>query len=142
MTPDLIFSTANLLALLAWILLALFPRRRIVVDVIVGIAVPVMLAAVYSVIVATTWSASEGGFSSLPDVAMLFNNRWMLLAGWVHYLAFDLLIGRWEVHDARERGIPHLLVLPCLALTFLFGPAGWLLYQAVRTGPGAARASD
>ena len=142
MTPDLIFSTANLLALLAWILLALFPRRRIVVDAIVGVAVPVMLAAVYSAIVATAWSTSEGGFSSLSDVAMLFNNRWMLLAGWVHYLAFDLLIGRWEVHDARERGIPHLLVLPCLALTCLFGPAGWLLYQAVRTGPGAARAWD
>lgn len=141
MTPDLIFSAANLLTLLVWILLALLPSRRIVVDVIVGVAVPAILAAVYTAIVATAWSGSEGGFSSLPDVAMLFNNRWMLLAGWVHYLAFDLLIGRWEVHDARARGIPHLLVLPCLALTFLFGPVGWLLYQAVRTVPGTTRTS-
>ena len=57
---------------------------------------------------------------------------WLLLAGWLHYLAFDLLIGRWEVRDAQQRGIPHLLVIPCLALTFLFGPAGWLLYRVVQ----------
>jgi hypothetical protein len=34
--------------------------------------------------------------------------------------------------DARALGIPHWLVLPCLALAFLFGPAGWLLYAVVR----------
>jgi len=43
------------------------------------------------------------------------------------------LVGSWELQDARERAIPHLLVVPCLALTFLFGPAGWLLYTVVRS---------
>ena len=71
-------------------------------------------------------------FSSLDGVASLFANRWLLLAGWTHYLAFDLLVGVWEVHDSRDRRIPHLLVIPCLALTFMFGPAGWLLYQLIR----------
>jgi Domain of unknown function (DUF4281) len=47
-------------------------------------------------------------------------------------LAFDLLVGSWIVRDARERGIAHLLLLPSLALTFLFGPAGWLSYLIVR----------
>ena len=56
----------------------------------------------------------------------------MLLAGWTHYLAFDLFIGGWEVRDAQRRGIPHLLVVPALVLTFLFGPAGLLLYLAIR----------
>ncbi len=97
-----------------------------------GTAVPAALAALYAVIVAAAWSASPGGFSSLQEVAMLFSNPWLLLAGWIHYLAFDLLIGTWEVRDAREHGVPHAFVLPCLALTFLFGPAGWLLYRGVR----------
>ena len=57
----------------------------------------------------------------------------MLLAGWIHYLAFDLLVGTWEARDSRERGIPHLLLVPCLILTFLFGPAGWLLYLGMRS---------
>ena len=76
---------------------------------------------------------AEGGFSSLAGVAALFREPWLLLAGWVHYLAFDMLVGNWEVRDARSRGIPHLLVVPCLVLTFLFGPAGWLLYTGVRS---------
>ena len=88
--------------------------------------------SVYVAIIASAWGGSEGGFSSLDGVASLFANRWLLLAGWTHYLAFDLLVGGWEVRDARERGIPHLLVVPCLALTFMFGPAGWLLYQLIR----------
>ena len=67
-----------------------------------------------------------------PTSTTLFSNPWALLAGWIHYLAFDLLIGTWETRDAREHGVPHLLLVPCLVLTFLFGPAGWLLYRGVR----------
>ena len=66
-------------------------------------------------------------------------NPWLLLAGWLHYLAFDLLIGTWEVRDARERGIPHVVVVPCLVLTFMLGPAGWLLYLALRFAVAARR---
>jgi len=132
MSAEQTFTVANLLALAAWVLLAVFPRRRAVTDVIAGTAVPAAFAALYSVIVAAAWSGSSGGFSSLAAVAALFSSPWLLLAGWIHYLAFDLLIGTWEVRDARAHGIPHAFVLPCLALTFLFGPAGWLLYRGVR----------
>ena len=99
---------------------------------VAGTAVPALFAAAYIVMIASSWSASEGGFSSLDGVAALFANRWLLLAGWTHYLAFDLLVGVWEVSDSRQRRIPHVLVVPCLALTFMFGPAGWLLYQLIR----------
>jgi len=138
MSPNQIFSLVNLIALAAWLLLAIVPRRRITA-VVAGTAVPVLMAMVYTAILLIMWRGSEGGFSSLADVLLLFGHPWLLLAGWTHYLAFDLLIGNWEVRDAQERGIPHLLVLPCLALTFLFGPAGWLLYRAVRIGHGARR---
>lgn len=132
MMPEQIFSVANLVALAAWILLAVFPRRA-VVSTITGTATPVLLATTYVAVVAVMWGTRTGGFGSLAEVASLFSNRWLLLAGWVHYLAFDLLIGHWEVRDAQSRGIPHVLVLPSLALTFLFGPAGWLLYLILRT---------
>ncbi len=56
----------------------------------------------------------------------------MLLAGWLHYLAFDLFVGAWEVRDASTHGVPHVLVVPCLLLTFLLGPIGLLAYHAVR----------
>jgi Domain of unknown function (DUF4281) len=139
MSPNQIFSIVNFLALGCWLLLAVLPGKKWVSAVAAGVAVPALFAAIYSVIIALTFSSAEGGFSSLSDVAALFRNPWLLLAGWIHYLAFDLLVGTWETRDARERGISHLLVLPCLVLTFLFGPAGWLLYLGVRSLYGRAR---
>jgi Domain of unknown function (DUF4281) len=133
MSPEQIFTIANAIAALSWLLLAVLPRRRWVTDTVTGKAVPALFAVLYIPIVATTFGRAEGGFSTLDGVASLFTNPWMLLAGWVHYLAFDLLIGTWEARDAPERGIPHLLVVPCLFLTFMFGPAGWLLYMGLRT---------
>jgi hypothetical protein len=143
MTPEQLFSIMNLAAVVSWMALALLPRQRWVARTVTGVAVPAMLAAVYVALVAVHWGG-PGGFSSLAAVALLFGNPWLLLAGWVHYLAFDLLVGSWEVRDARDRGVPHLLVIPCLFLTFMFGPAGWLLYQGVRLvarGSGRPRSS-
>jgi hypothetical protein len=131
-TPEQIFSIANLIAMAAWVALVILPGRRWVTEVLTSTAIPLLFAVAYTLIVATTFGRTPGGFSSLAAVATLFGNPWALLAGWIHYLAFDLLIGTWEARDARERGVPHLLLVPCLILTFLFGPAGWLLYRGVR----------
>jgi len=139
MTPDRLFSIANTIALAAWITMIVLQRRSWVLNVLIGRVVPAVFAAIYIAIVAGAWAGSTGGFSSLAGVAALFSNRWLLLAGWLHYLAFDLLIGRWELVDAQARGIGIVRVLPCLLLTFMFGPAGWLLYIIVRlTGPSRA----
>ena len=134
MMPDQIFAVANFAALCGWLLLVVLPRKRWVNHLVSGVAIPAAFAALYTIIIAIHFAGSDGGFSSLPDVARLFSNPWLLLAGWIHYLAFDLLVGSWEVRDARERGIAHVFVVPCLILTFLFGPAGWLLYLGIRSG--------
>lgn len=120
------------MALCAWILLVVLPRQQWVSSVLAPIAMPAFFALIYVAIIATQWKGSAGGFSSLSAVSILFSQPWLLLAGWVHYLAFDLFVGSWEVRDACERGIPHLAVVPCLLLTFLFGPAGWLAYSGLR----------
>jgi hypothetical protein len=138
MSAETVFSIANAAALVVWIALVLLPGRRWV-NQIAGSVVAALFAVAYVAIIAPRWLTSPGGFSSLTAVATLFANPWLLLAGWIHYLAFDLLIGSWEARDSRRLGIPHLLVVPCLVLTFMFGPAGWLLYMAVRSGLGASR---
>jgi hypothetical protein len=131
MTAEELFSILNLVAIAAWLPLLFLPRVRWTATV-VPMVVPFLLAIVYAVLVAATFGRSEGGFSSLAGVRALFDNPWALLAGWTHYLAFDLFIGGWELRDSHRRGIPHLLILPVLFLTFFFGPAGLLLYFAIR----------
>jgi hypothetical protein len=136
MTAEQLFSIVNLMAMIAWLTLIFLPRLRWTATRL-PVVMPALLAVLYVVLVATTLPHSEGGFSSLAGVRALFENPWALLAGWTHYLAFDLFIGGWEVRDAQRRGIPHLLIVPALVLTFLLGPAGLLLYLAIRSfAPG------
>lgn len=131
MTAEQLFSILNLVTVAAWLPLVFLPRRRWATTLL-PVAVPSALATIYVALVIATLTQGEGGFSSLTAVRTLFDNDWGLLAGWTHYLAFDLFIGGWEVRDAQRRGVPHLLVVPALVLTFLFGPAGFLIYLAVR----------
>ncbi|MDX2194207.1 MAG: ABA4-like family protein [Gemmatimonadales bacterium] len=131
MTNEQLFSIANTTALLGWIALALAPARTVR---LVRWAIPGALAVLYVALIIRSLGGGggEGGFDTLANVKRLFANDGALLAGWVHYLAFDLFTGTWEVRDAQALGIPHLAVVPCLLLTFLFGPAGWLLYAVLR----------
>ena len=132
MSLDLIFTVANGFALLGWLLLAFAPRWRFTHAVVVSGAMSLVLAGLYSVLLWMFHGTGEGGFGSLLEVVKLFRQPAMVLAGWVHYLAFDLFIGGWELRDAQRRGVPHLLLLPCLGLTLMFGPVGLLLYFGVR----------
>jgi hypothetical protein len=130
LTLDAAFSGASLLALAGWALLIVAPRWRFG-QTLAGFVIPGMLSLGYLVLIAVNWHGARGGFSSLDDVATLFASRPLLLAGWVHYLAFDLLIGAWLLRRAQREGVPHWAMLPVLALTFLFGPIGYLLYGLI-----------
>jgi hypothetical protein len=141
MTPDQLFAIANPLALLGWIALLLAPLAPRWTDRIAGLGIPALLSVGYTAVVLAHWSSGTGGFDTLPNVQALFTNPWIALAGWVHYLAFDLFVGAWEVRTARAGRIPHLLVLPCLVLTFLFGPAGLLAFLALRAAMAARHAT-
>ena len=132
MPTDSLFQSANTLALIGWIVLALSPLSPRWSDRISGLAIPLVLSAGYTALILAFWSRAPGGFDSLPNVMLLFTQPEIALAGWVHYLAFDLLIGAWIARMARAERISHLLVLPLLALTFLFGPAGYLAFTLLR----------
>ena len=51
---------------------------------------------------------------------------------WVHFLAFDLFVGRWAYLDSRERGVNVFVMAPVLFLTLMLGPLGFLLYLGLR----------
>ena len=137
MSADGIFQVCGLMAVLGWLCLLLTPvwpktvRERLP-RLVGAIVIPGVIAAIYTVLIGMHWSSHVGDFNSLDGVMLLFTNRWLVLAGWVHYLAFDLFVGGWELEDSRQRGVPHLVMVPILLLTFFFGPMGLLLYLGVR----------
>jgi hypothetical protein len=134
MSPDTLFAICNNGVLPFWALLAVAPGWVWTQRLVHSALVPLVLAAVYAAaIVAGIGGAPDGGsFGSLAGVMAFFSVPFAALAGWIHYLVFDLFVGAWEVRDARRSAIPHWAVLPCLALTLMLGPVGLGLYLLVR----------
>ncbi len=134
LSPSDLFRAANILALLGWLVLALLPFWR-GSQMVSAIIIPLILSVGYAAITISNLGGWPEGasFSTLEGVKTLFSLDEMILVGWVHFLAFDLFIGAWEARDAKRRGIHHLFLLPCLFFTFMFGPAGLLLYFIIRT---------
>jgi hypothetical protein len=132
MKPETLFEIANMLALAGWaaLVLGILTGRAWLRVGVAGRAVPVILSLLYAVLVVLAWPGSEGGYDTLGAVARLFGDARMLLAGWVHYLAFDLMVGGWIADEVDRRGLTRWLLLPALPLTFLFGPAGLLVLVA------------
>lgn len=131
MTPETLFSLGNMLAVLGWLSLLALPFRPAANLWLAGRIIPGLLAVTYLVLIIWRVPGSDGGFGSLAAVARLFADPWLLLAGWLHYLCFDLFIGAWVCRHAAARGLSRLRVLPWLPLTFLFGPVGLLGYLAM-----------
>jgi hypothetical protein len=139
MNPDTLFQIANPVVLTGWAALLASPFVPKLADRFAALVIPGLLSVAYASLILAFWTGAEGGFDSLENVALLFQTRELLLAGWLHYLAFDLFVGAWIVRSARVAGIHFAFVVPCLALTFLFGPVGFLVFLALRA---AVRPSD
>lgn len=135
MTPESLFRLGNAAALGGWLLLILLPRWKGSARLVCAVVLPALFGAAYMYLAARYFgSADGGGFGSVAEVRALFEVDGALVAGWLHYLAFDLFVGAWEVRDAQALGIHHLAVVPCLLLTFMLGPIGLLCYLAIRAG--------
>lgn len=139
--PETVFGLANTVAACAWLGLGLSPsgtRWAPRVRWIAGRGVPLSLAVLYVALLATH-GMGDGGFGSLAAVQRLMAQPGALSAGWLHFLAFDLFVGAWIAERAGVLGVPHLVVLPLLGLTFMFGPAGLLAFALLRLAWRRAR---
>ena len=133
MSLETLFALGGRLVLPCWLLLIFAPQWRWT-QRLATFAVPLLLATTYLWLLLHAHPPTGAGFQSLGAVAKLFAAPEALLAGWLHYLAFDLFTGAWEARDAARLGISRWLVAPCLVLTFLLGPLGLAVYLLLKLG--------
>lgn len=133
MPLDALFRIASTVALAGWVILALAPLRRRAAALTARLLVALLCGGYAAVLghALATGPAPQLDFNSLDGVMAMLRTREAALAGWVHYLAFDLFAGSWEVEAAPAMRVPHVLLLPCLVLTFVAGPVGLLAFLAV-----------
>ena len=132
-----IFAVANRITLVAWIALlaSLFldSYRESIHQVLFAVVI-FALSALYSYLMFfgkrhdREGEKPKGHFKSLKGVMSLFKAPRAALAGWIHYLAFDLLTGILISQHALQHGISVWLLIPVLAFTLMLAPAGLMFY--------------
>lgn len=132
MNFDQIFQTASTATLAGWFALLLLPRwPALILALRYGLIGALSVA--YTVLIMLFFFRVEGGgFNSIAEVRALFLSDGGLVAGWIHYLAFDLFVGIWIAREADKLGMSRLLQAPILLATFMFGPIGLVMYFATR----------
>ncbi|TVP54066.1 MAG: DUF4281 domain-containing protein [Mongoliibacter sp.] len=132
MSLETVFSIVSGIAFFSWIVLFVFYAHKWVYTVLFSGVLIVLSLTYLNFIIQGMSGAEEGGFSTLAEVRALFGSDQALLAGWIHYLAFDLFVGMWIAQDAWKLDINRWVMLPCLLLTFMLGPVGLLTYFILR----------
>jgi hypothetical protein len=138
-----LFEWSNLAVLPFWALMVLAPRARVTQAVMRWPVVPALLALLYAVLVLPRMGALLPMLAQpqLGAIAALLGTPAGATIGWVHFLAFDLFVGRWAYLDSRERGVSAWAMAPVLLLILMFGPLGLLAYLALRAVAGPGRSS-
>ncbi|AXT58291.1 DUF4281 domain-containing protein [Aquimarina sp. MMG015] len=134
MTTADTFSIANMIAMPMWVLMILLPKWKITRFLIDFKIIPIALSLIYAFYIFQAIQIGGGmDFGSLASVMALFTEENAVLAGWVHYLAFDLMVGMWILDQNKKIGIHQLLIAPCLFGTFMLGPIGLLLFLIIKS---------
>ena len=127
---ELLFNLSNLFIMPFWALMIFLPHWRWTQRIMRSLWPVTALAAVYAALLfSQAGSAAESLLSpTLEGIAGLLGTPGGAAAGWVHFLAFDLFVGRWAYLDSRQRNLSAWLVSPALFFTLMAGPLGLLLY--------------
>lgn len=129
------FQIANALVLPQWLLMIFAPRWGVTQWLVHSYLIPVLLACLYTYFIFSGGPLDFNDFSTLEGVKRLFSKGGdgAVLAGWIHYLAFDLVAGSFVLKDSQEKNIGHGWVVLPLFFSFMLGPIGLLSYWVIRT---------
>ena len=133
MSSAALFNVANAYVLPFWLAMILLPNWQITKKIIGSyfFVVPLIgLYLYYLIVTVDPEAAATLANPQLADIAKFFGEEGAAGAGWVHFLAMDLFIGRWIYWQGQEKNIwtAHSLIL-CL----FFGPVGLLSHIITET---------
>ncbi len=133
MTAELAFQILNAIVMPWWALWLVAPRSAWALRAASHAAIFLALCAAYAVLIgaAIAGGGLDGGFA-FDAVRTALSTPVGFLAGWTHYLAFDLFVGAWIVRDSRRIDVEPR---PYLVFALLLGPVGlgaFLVRRAVR----------
>jgi hypothetical protein len=127
------FRIASLSVMPFWTLMVLAPRWRGTARALASPLVAAVPILVYAALVGPRLAALAPAIArpEIGDIARLLGTPLGATIAWAHFVALDLLAGRWIFRDARARGLSAWLTSPILVLTLFFAPLGLAAYALV-----------
>lgn len=137
---EIVFVLSNGLVLPFWVLMILLPHWRSTQRVMAAVWVIVPLPFLYAWLVIPTLPCVLPILlhPTLPEIATWLGQPIAAVIAWVHFLAFDLFVGRWVYLDSKDCNFRAIWVSPVLFSVLMFGPLGLLLYLIGRALAGRA----
>lgn len=131
-----LYKISMLIALIGWIVLIGFPTASFT-DPFITLVIVLLLCGIYAYLLFVQKTPKgerypKGNFKEFQGIVNFFKNPKVVLVGWVHFLAFDLMVGLYIKNDALANDFSFWWVIPSLILTILFGPLGLLSYFLLR----------
>lgn len=129
------------IATIGWVLMILFPTRRVTRSLVREGIFPLYLCVLYAIGVLAIFSEMVPDFirvkaelSIMQVVLDLMKRPEVAVVFWLHILAFDQVVGLYIYEDNMAN---HYLSMPVqsvvLTLTLFVGPIGFMLYLLLRT---------
>ncbi|WP_110514807.1 ABA4-like family protein [Herpetosiphon llansteffanensis] len=138
-----LFSLSSLFVMPFWFLMVVLPFWKWTQRIIQSPWLILGPALIYVIVLVPVFGTVWTGVSNptLPGIIELIGNETGATLSWVHFLAFDLFVGRWIYLDSRERNIFAPITSLILISVLMIGPAGFLIYMVVRTIHGLVRSA-
>lgn len=136
---ELVYSLTGLLIMICWGLLIFVPNRASRLIVFPKFGIPVLFGLIYAGIMMSKFFDSGGGYGSIAAVRALFAHDDILLAGWLHYLAYDFVIGVWIAEQSDRIGLSRQIQAVILVVAFMFPPMGLVLFLTTRAAISSLR---
>lgn len=151
MNVEIIFSIFNTLILPQWLLMIFAPKWKWTLLLVNSYLIPLALAVAYAFLVLPNLFGGDQmpDFSTFEGVKNLFKmgNDEVVVGGWFHYLAFDLLVGSWILNDSQKNTKSivttsrQIITSVCIFFTLMAGPVGFLLYQVSKKWSASQRSA-
>jgi hypothetical protein len=141
---ELLFQFANLYIMPFWLLMILLPHWRWSRRILASLWIIAPLALIYSLLLFSAFAADAGaGVAELANptlagIAALLGNPAGAATGWLHFIAFDLFVGRWIYLESQRLQLSAWFISPILFFVLMSGPLGLLLYLLLRLLVGRA----
>jgi Domain of unknown function (DUF4281) len=130
-----IFLLSNVVVMPFWLLMIVLPRwqwtQRIVASPLIAAPPALLYALMVLPQLATLFPAVSN--PDLAALATMLGTPAGTAIAWAHFVAFDLLVGRWAYLDSRERNVHPLVMAPVLFFILMLGPIGYLAYLVARS---------